>query len=152
MAKNGLDHNVWVLICDGRKALLTENAGDAQAPNLQVRETFEHPDPPTRELGTDRPGRMSSSVGDARSAAEPTDLHTLAEEGFLKKLSAHLERSVGNRQIEDLIVVAPPRAIGVLRRAFSPAVRKVVRQEVEKDYVNMPIHEVERQLSRHLAD
>ena len=68
MPGNGLDHNMWVLICDGRKALLTENAGDAQAPNLQVRETFEHADPPTREQGTDRPGRLFSSTGDARSA------------------------------------------------------------------------------------
>ena len=151
MPGNGLDHNMWVLICDGRKALLTENAGDAQAPNLQVRETFEHPDPPTREQGTDKPGRKFAGVGDARSATEPADLHTLAEDDFLKRLSAHLEHSVGHGKIEKLIVVAPPRALGVLRRAFSPALRKVVRQEVEKDYVNMPIYEVERQLSQHLS-
>src|SRR5438309_11299189 len=103
MPGNGLDHNVWVLICDGRKALLTENAGDAQAPNLKVRETFEHPDPPTREQGTDKPGRKFSSASEARSATEPTDFQSLAEEDFLKKLAAHLGRNVGQRQIEDLI-------------------------------------------------
>ena len=94
---------------------------------------------------------QSLGVGEARSATEPADLHTLAEEDFLKRLSAHLERNVGHGKIGKLIVVAPPRAIGFLRRAFSPALRKVVRQEVEKDYVNMPIYEVERRLSQHLA-
>jgi protein required for attachment to host cells len=41
--------------------------------------------------------------------------------------------------------------MGILRRAFSPSVRDVVRHEMEKDYVRMPIYEVERHLSQQLA-
>jgi protein required for attachment to host cells len=151
MAKSGLDHKAWVLICDGGKAILAENAGDAEAPNLQVRETFEHPDLPTHRQGTDKPGRKFSSASDARSATEPTDFHAQAEEDFLRKIANRLERNIGERHIENLVVVAPPKAIGILRRAFSPSVRKVVRREVEKDYVHMPIYEVERHLSQKLA-
>jgi len=47
--------------------------------------------------------------------------------------------------------VAPPKAIGILRRAFSPSVRNVVRHEAEKDYVRMPIYEVEQHLSQQFA-
>ena len=43
----------WVVVCDGRKAMILENMGDAQSPNLRKKETYEHPDPPTHELGTD---------------------------------------------------------------------------------------------------
>jgi len=150
MAKNGLEHKAWVLICDGAKAILAENAGDALAPNLEVRETFEHPDPPTHEQGTDRPGRKFASVGDMRSATEPTDFHTQGEEEFLRQIASRVEHEIGERRIADLVVVAPPRAIGVLRRAFSPRVKSVVQHEVEKDYVHMPIWEVERHLTRQL--
>jgi protein required for attachment to host cells len=151
MARNGLEHKAWVLICDGGKAILAENAGDAQAPNLQVRETFEHPDPPTHEQGTDKPGRKFSSASEARSTTEQTDFHTLAEEAFLKKIARRVERDIGDRHIENLIVVAPPKAIGVLRRVFPNAVRNVVRHEVEKDYVHMPMYEVERHLLKQLT-
>jgi len=151
MAKNGLKHGAWVLICDGRKALLTQNAGDDAAPNLQVRETFEHPELPTRELGSDKPGRSFSSVGDRRSATEPTDLHELAQEDFLKKIAATLDRNVSGHRIDNLILVAPPRAIGFLRRILSRAVRKVVHHEIERDYVRMPLYEVERHLAQHLS-
>jgi protein required for attachment to host cells len=151
MANNGLEHSTWVLICDGGKAILAENAGDAAAPNLQVRETFEHPDPPTHEQGTDRPGRKFAGIGEARSATEPTDFHTQAEENFLRTIAHRLERNIGERHIRNLIVVAPPKAIGVLRRAFSPAVRNVLHHEIEKDYVHMPMYEVERHLAQQLS-
>ena len=152
MAKSGLEHGIWVLICDGRKALFAENAGDAAAPDLKVRQTFEHPDRPTHELGTDRPGRVFATVGERRAATEPTDFHTLAEETFLKGLAAHLEKGVAENRIRALILAAPPRALGVLRETLAPSVRKVVRHEIEKDYVHMPIYEVERHLAQHLAN
>lgn len=150
MARNGLEHNTWVLICDGGKAILAENAGDAAAPNLEVRETIEHPDLPTHEQGTDKPGRKFAGVGDMRSATEPTDFHAQAEDAFLRQIASRIERNVGERHIDNLVVVAPPRAIGVLRRAFSPQVKKIVRQELEKDYVHMPIGEIERHLTQQL--
>src|SRR5579864_6657816 len=143
MAKIGLEHAAWVLICDGGKAILAENAGDAAAPNLKVRETFEQPDPPTHEQGTDKPGRKFAGVGESRSATEPTDFHAQAEEDFLRRIAARVEQNIGERHIRNLVVVAPPKAIGILRRAFSPAVRNVVRHEVEKDYVHAPIREIE---------
>lgn len=152
MAKNGLEHKVWVLICDGGKAILAQNAGDAAAPNLEVREAFENPDPPTRDQGTDKPGRKFAGMGEARSATEPTDFHEQAEENFLRQIAARVEHDIGKRDIDNLVVVAPPRAIGILRRAFSPQVKNIVRHEVEKDYVHMPMYEVERHLTRQLRD
>ncbi len=45
-----------------------------------------------------------------------------------------------------LIIVAPPRALGVLRHAYSPRLRAVLKAEVDKDYVRTPIHEIEKHL------
>src|SRR3954469_18215304 len=53
----------WVVVCDGAKALILENAGDSVFPNLRTKEVHTQPDPPTREQGTDAPGRAFQSVG-----------------------------------------------------------------------------------------
>ena len=45
-----------------------------------------------------------------------------------------------------LIVVAPPRALGVLRKEFSAHVAKATKAEIEKDYVKMPVDEIARHL------
>ena len=48
----------WIVVCDGRKALILENRGDRMFPNLHTREVREQPDPSTHALGSDAPGRV----------------------------------------------------------------------------------------------
>jgi len=76
----------WVIVCDGRKALILENVGDDKFINLRTKEVHEHADPPTHRLGTDTPGRTHPSVGTARSAIEQVDWHDASERAFLEKL------------------------------------------------------------------
>lgn len=137
----------WVVVCDGAKALILENVGDAMAPNLKTKEVHEQADLKTSDLGTDAPGRSISSSDGRRSAMEQTDWHDQAEQRFLADLAKRLDAAVLGGEAKSLIVVAPPRALGVLRQSFSPAVRNAVRFEIHKDYVKMPVHEIEKQLA-----
>ena len=141
-----IDHGMWVVVCDGAKALVLENAGNRQRPNLTTREVYVQDNPKTHEIGTDKPGRAFNSMGHGRSAMEQTDWHDQEEQRFLAKLAARLDKAILGGETPSLIVVAPPRAIGVLRRAFSSHVRQAVRAEVEKDYVRMPVDEITRHL------
>ena len=59
MKQAGPRSGEWVIVCDGRKALILENAGDDKFINLRSKEVHEHADPPTREQGTDTPGRAT---------------------------------------------------------------------------------------------
>ncbi|MCO5130263.1 MAG: host attachment family protein [Xanthobacteraceae bacterium] len=133
----------WVLACDGRKALLLENVGDAVSPELRIKEAYEHGDEPTRELGAAPPGRTYQSVGSHRSAVEQTDLHKEAERGFLRGLAESLNRAAVDGDAKALIVVAPPRALGTIREAYSPALRDVIVGEIAKDVVNRPTKEIQ---------
>ena len=91
-------------------------------------EVFDHPDQKTSELGTDAPGRSFSSVGHGRSAVEQTDWHTQEEERFLQKLAGHLDTEVKAGHAKSIVIVAPPRALGVLRPAYTHDLRKVIAQ------------------------
>jgi protein required for attachment to host cells len=101
----------WVVVCDGRKALILENIGDSLFPNLHTRDVKEHPVPMTREQGTDAPGRAFASVGAARSAMEQTDWHLQAEQEFLRRGAGELDRAVTSGQTKHIVVVAPPRSL-----------------------------------------
>lgn len=137
----------WVVVCDGAKALILENVGDAKFPNLKTRDVFEHKALATHELGTDKPGRSSSSVGPGRSAVGQTDWHTQEEEAFLADLAAKLDHAVNTHEVKSLVVVAPPRALGFLRQAYGHGLKAAVRAEFDKDLVKMPIHEIEKHLT-----
>jgi len=147
MSKLKIRHGDWVVVCDGKKALLLENAGDEKFLNLKTKEVYEHPDPKTREQGTDAPGRAINSVDGRRSAMEQTDWHDLEEQRFLQTLARHLEAEINGGHAKSLIVIAPPRALGVLRQAYSHNVRTALRAEIDKDFVKLPLHEIERHLA-----
>lgn len=146
MKKSTIEQGDWVVVCDGSKALILENIGDEKFPNLQTREVYEQKNDPTHEQGSDKPGRAINSVGSNRSAMEQTDWHRQAEEEFLQDLAGRLNAALGAGDTRSLIMVAPPRALGMLRQAYSPSVKQALRQEVDKDYVKMPVHEIEKLL------
>jgi len=146
MAKLKIAEGAWVVVCDGAKALVLENAGDAKFPNLRAKEVFEEPHASTHEQGTDAPGRSHNSVGTARTAMEQTDWHDQAERQFLAKLIARIETAIATGETKSLIMVAPPRALGMLRQAYSQRLRGALRHEVDKDLVKMPVHEIEKYL------
>ena len=142
MQKLKIRQGDWVIVCDGKKALVLENAGDEKFLNLRTREVHEHPDPKTHELGTDAPGRAFSSVGTGRSAMEQTDWHEQEEDRFLRKLADRLDAAVNAG-----LVIAPPRALGVLRQTYSHNLRAAVRAEIDKDFVKLPVHAIEKHLA-----
>ena len=137
----------WVVVCDGAKALVLENVGDAKFPNLKTRDVYEQKDPPTHELGSDRPGRTHSSTGQARSAVAQTDWHDQAEKAFLTHLAKKLDAEVAAGKVKTLIMVAPPRALGMIREAYGHALRAAVRSEVDKDFVKLSVYEIEKHLT-----
>ena len=72
----------WIVVCDGRKALILENRGDRVFPDLHTREVHEEPDLSTHAQGSDAPGRVHHSTGSARSSIEQTDWHDESERTF----------------------------------------------------------------------
>jgi protein required for attachment to host cells len=141
-----IPENAWVVVCDGRKALVLENIGDQERPNLRTKEVREHPAASTHEMGADRPGRAFSPVGSSRSAVGQTDWHDAAERAFLIDLVGRLDTAVNSGAVTALVIVAPPRALGVLRESYTAAVRAAVTSEVDKDLTAMPVDKIERHL------
>jgi len=142
-----IDAGTWVVVCDGRKALILCNQGDAAFPNLRTVEVHEQDNPATSEQGTDAPGRVHQSVGTARSSVEPTDWHDEAEKAFLRQLTERLDKAVMGAEVQHLVIVAAPRALGALRPLYSRAVQDVISAEIDRDMVKLPVYEIEKHLA-----
>ncbi len=147
MEKLRIPRKSWVLVCDGVKALFLRNDGDAELLNLiPVAEV--HGDETTVQISaSDRPGRVYRSMGRSRSSVNQVDLKRQAEELFVTDAARRLDQLVRDHTIGHLTIIAPPKALGVLREHLTPIVRAVVKGEIAKDFTMLPIPEIEERLA-----
>ena len=75
---------------------------------------------------------------------EQVDWHDASERAFLQKLELCLDDAPARGETSAFIVIATPRALGKIRPAYTPAVRRAVKAEIGKDYVRIPIYEIEK--------
>src|SRR3954471_4196723 len=139
--------NALVLVGDGKKALFLRNKGTPNAVELIVEHELHQENPPTRDQGTDRPGRKPGGDGVSRSAVGDTDIHQLREQDFAAEIAAALYKMEHAHQFDELVVVAPPKMLGDLRAAFHKEVAECVVAEVPKDLTSHPIPELAKVLS-----
>lgn len=147
MTKINLPHDAFVFVGDGRKALFLRNEGDEKFLNLKTERVLVDQNPPTREQGSDQPGRAFASVGSRRSAVEDADWHVLEEQRFAHEVAAALQRVVRDRKIKALVVVAPPKTLAELRKAFHSDVKNRIVAEIDKDLTKQPVYEIEKHLA-----
>lgn len=142
-----LDNKVWVLVADGEKALFFENQGNRKNPDFKVVREMEADIPPTREQGTDSPGRMYDSGPNQKSAMEETDWHRLAQDRFAKDAAELLYKYAHRNRFKQIVLCAAPRILGELRKELHAEVVSKVIGEVPKNLTNHPVDQIERILS-----
>lgn len=142
-----LPHNAFVVVADGRKMLFLRNEGDAVHPDLQVERKRVQDNPANGEQKTDAPGRAFSSVGSGRSAFEEADFHQIEEDRFAADTAELLRKRALNNDFETLIVVAPPRTLGELRKNYHKEVENRLAGEIDKDLTRHTITEIEAALA-----
>jgi len=147
MLKTSIPHDALVFVGDGTRAIFFRNRGSIQKPNLVVEAVLRQEDPPTREQGTDRPGRFHARVGPRRSAVENTDWHRLAEERFAVEIAQALYRLAHTNRFQRLVVVAPSRVLGTLRKALHKEVRDRLAGEVPKEVASYSLNDLRSELA-----
>ena len=149
MAK--LTQGTWVLVADGQKALILENHGDAEHPDLQVRRKEVHDNPKTIDQAANRPGRMADSQGN-KSAFQDTDWHEFEKDRFARDLADLLYDRAHKRMFEHIVLVAAPGVLGELRKAIHKEVADRVVAEVPKTLTGQPIDAIEKHVTDAVRD
>ena len=138
-----LPHNAAVLVADGRKILFLRNEGDDAYPNLVVEHAEEQANPKDSDQKTDAPGLSFSSVGSGRSTMDEVDFHQQEEDRFAADAADLLKRRALANDFESLIVIAPPRTLGELRKHYHDSVSTRISGEINKDLTGHPTADIE---------
>jgi len=140
-----IPHNAHVLVADGRKMLFFRNQGDGEFPNLQVEKHREENNPAHHEQATDTAGRASVPAGvSGGGSMEEVDFHQQQEDRFAAEVAELLKTRTLNHEIEHLIIVAPPKTLGEMRKHYHKEVEQRIAGEIPKDLTNMPVPDIEK--------
>lgn len=141
-----IPHGALVLVADGKKALFLRNHGDSGMIDLRTESHDERSDRMDRDLKTDAPGTQSPRVGIGRDTMEETDFHQQEEDQWVKETAGELKRRALKNDFDALVVVAPPKALGVLRKALHKEVERRIVLTVNKEMTDRPIPDIEELL------
>ena len=144
-----LPHNALVLVADGTKVLYLRNHGDENQIDLRTESHDQREDRKDRDIKTDAPGTQAQSAGYGRPAMEETDFHQQEEDRWIEEAAEELKRRALRNDFEALAIVAPPKALGHLRKKLHKEVEKRIVCTVNKEMSGRPIPDIEALLNGH---
>ena len=104
-----------------------------------------------QDIVTDRPGSKSGGGAYGGGMESRTDPVAHRETEFVKSVAAMLDRQQQKGAFDRLVIAAAPIALGDLRKSISPAVKKLVVAELNKDLTNLPTAQLDQHLDGILA-
>jgi protein required for attachment to host cells len=133
----------WILIADGARARILERTGSNTALTAAMNNEFAASHAPSREYGTDKPGRSHESVGGSHHTVEPrVDWHTYEKTLFAQSMAEVLSKFSAAKAYDQLVLVAPPKTLGALRKALPATVLAKIKGELGKDLTHVSLHDL----------
>jgi len=142
----------WLLVADGKQAQAYHYDGPSNLPRADPTFSFAHEDAYSRDILSDKPGRMASGGGAGNNAFTPrTDAHELEETRFLDQIAEQLAVAVETGQCETVILAAPPKALGHLRKKLPATASRAISHQIDKDLTNLPLQKLGKVIGDYLA-
>lgn len=140
--------HTWVLITDAGRARLFELAGQDGLAEVAC---FNNPERRTAATGehdlNERLPRTQDSASADRHVIEPhTSAREKSEKQFAHTIADTLEEGAEQSRYGNLILVAPPRFMGVLRELLPEGLHKLVVGELQHDLVSATTQELKERL------
>lgn len=138
-----------ILVADMAHARLF--SAETRTSSLDEIETLDHPESRLheQELTSDLPGRQIDRTNSSRhSVGNKGVLKKQEAEDFARHISQHLEKTRDKRGYRELIVVAAPSFLGLLRTHMNHTISKMVSWELPKNLVKQDV----KSIRQHLPD
>lgn len=137
-----IPHNTLVLVADGTKMLFLRNQGEGDTIELVTEAHKERQDRKDSDIKSDAPGLTAQSGGYGRPAVEETDFHQLEEDRFAAEAADQLRHRALGGDFDDLVLVAPPKTLGELRKHLHKEVESRIVMELPKEMTNRPLPDI----------
>lgn len=125
-----LPKGTTIAVADGEKLNLFHNSGDEAGLKLT----------PSPHSDVDGGGQGSGSRQNSSGNPDPSQS---SEDGFSAGIVAMLNKSVLDGNVDGLVVIAAPRALGEMRKHYHKALTAKLLGEIAKDLTGHSISEVQ---------
>lgn len=142
----------WIVVADHQHARFFENDGPGhgiQAIEDLSLDTHLHRN---SEILSDHAGRsVSTRNGQHHIVGASGDPHQQEGFAFMRRVADIASDRANDQAYDRLILIAPPRALGELRKTLSDSAKRKVIAELNEDLTKATIPEILKHLSAHLA-
>jgi protein required for attachment to host cells len=126
-----IPHDTLLLVADGEKMMFLRNHGNGAQPEFQVETRQNRPDL------ADHDGKQGTATGGGDQ-----DYHKDEENRFAAGLAEQLRMRALAHDFDALIIIAPPRTLGELRKNLHVEVEKRIIMELAKEMTDRPIPDI----------
>lgn len=142
----------WILAADHQHARVFANTGPGRGIEPVDGLAMGGHLPVSHEAGSHRPDIGFASRGGPAHGIEPRSTpHQDAARDFIDEIASSLAEALSHGGFDRLVVVAPPRALGELRRRLPKAVRERVVGELDLDLAKAPTASILRHVEPFLV-
>lgn len=144
----------WILVADEAIArILVYGKARRLEPVEEITDPDAHAD--NAEMRRDAYGRRAAGGTSGHAPASVTasagedPLHQHAEV-FARHVAEVIAQAQQHGRFDSLMVVAPPRFLGLLRKAFAKPVSEAIQFELDKDFVHFTNEDIQERLGTNL--
>ncbi len=140
----------WILVADTTHARVFTAATPSSA--LEEIEDLTHTAGRLhdRELTTDLPGKIKSADNGGHAYEQPTDPKKHEADTFALQVVQHLEAAHNANKFKQLLIVAEPSFLGLLRKHLPEQIKNLVSLELDKNVTNQSAADIRGHLPHYL--
>jgi protein required for attachment to host cells len=140
---------IWILVANQAEAQIYSAKRLPGSLTLVRTLTHEEGAAHARDLISDAPGRVHDRMGSARHSMEPdTGVKEEERRRFVKEIVDQLATAHLKGKFDQLVLLAAPAVLGVIRKAVAGELANAVIKEISKDVIGQDIDKIQAQLTR----
>ncbi|TRW92871.1 host attachment protein [Candidatus Methylobacter oryzae] len=142
----------WILVADNSRARIF--TADSLSSPLEEIDDLCHTAGRLhdREITSDLPGRISSSGTVSHTYEQPNDPKKHEIDNFARRIAHYLEDALNAHRFEQLLIVAGPSFLGLLRNHLSEQLKQRVRFELNKELTALSVADIRQHLPQYLPN
>ncbi|MGZ8227934.1 MAG: host attachment protein [Methylococcaceae bacterium] len=142
----------WVLVADNTRARVF--TAETPSSELEEREGITHLENRLhdRDITSDLPGKIKSQFNAGHAFEQPTDPKKHEADNFAHRIAHYLEDAHNANKFGQLLIVAEPSFLGLLRNRLSEQVKKLICFELDKNITRFNSADIRKHLPEYLPN
>ena len=103
-----------------------------------------------REMTSDLPGKIKGEGSVGHAFEQPTDPKKHEADNFAHRIAQYLEEAHNTNKFEQLLIIAEPSFLGLLRNQLSEQIKKLVSFELDKNITTHNVDDIRKHLPTYL--